>query len=225
MHKKAHADQSKPQGGGAGALFRLFMHNPAITAAGGYTCGRVQEVADLLDFPDRRSMQVLTSTGTTHGTVLFPLRSYAGRNHQGAGKHHAKITKMIAGNVADGQFARQHGSEHPARPTPAFHPFGIVPLNGSVARQKELEDYERERDGFDIGKVVRGTYNGSFPHDGSSPNDFCVPEEGTQKQWVCMRHMVRNASTLRAIGAPTVEGFKLDLKAAYTQLFHQLTQR
>jgi hypothetical protein len=30
MHKKAYADQSKPQGGGAGALFRLFMHNPAI---------------------------------------------------------------------------------------------------------------------------------------------------------------------------------------------------
>jgi hypothetical protein len=30
VHKKAHADQSKPQGGGAGALFRLFMHNPAI---------------------------------------------------------------------------------------------------------------------------------------------------------------------------------------------------
>jgi hypothetical protein len=37
--------------------------------------------------------------------------------------------------------------------------------------------------------------------------------------------MVRNANILRAIGAPTVEGFKLDLKAAYTQLFHQLTQR
>jgi hypothetical protein len=196
-----------------------------VTAAGGHTCKRVQEVAGLLDFPDRRSTQVLTSTGTTHGTVQFPLRSHAGRNHQGAGKHHAKITKMIAGNVPDGQFASQHGSDHPARPIPAFHPFGIAPLNGSVARQKELEDYEKERDGFDIGKVVRGTYNGSFPHDGSSPNDLCIPEEGTQKEWACMRHMVRNASILRAIGAPTVEGFKLDLKAAYTQLFHQLTQR
>jgi hypothetical protein len=37
--------------------------------------------------------------------------------------------------------------------------------------------------------------------------------------------MVHNAGILRAIGAPTVQGFKLDLKAAYTQLFHQLTQR
>ena len=196
-----------------------------VRAAGGYTCERVQEVADILDFPDRRSTQVLTETGTTHGTVMFPLRSYAGRNHQGAGRNHATITEMIAGNVSAGQFATMRGASHPASKTPAFHPFGIVPLNGSVARQKELEDYEQERDGFDIRKVVRGTYNGSFPHDGTSPNDFCCPEEGTQKPWVCMRNMVHNASVLKAIGAPTVEGFKLDLKAAYTQLFHQITQR
>lgn len=195
-----------------------------VMEAGGYTSSKVREVADILAFPDRRSTQVLTDTGTTHGTVGFPFTSYAGRNHQGSGAHHRKLTAMMTSKVEEEHFAAVKGN-HPASDTPLFHPFGVVPMNGSEARQKDLESYERERDGFDIAKVIRGTYNGSFPHDGSSPNDHCCPEEGTQKPWVATKHVVRNANVLRAIGAPTVKGFKLDLKAAYTQLFHQITQR
>ena len=148
-----------------------------VLEAGGYTSSRVREVADILAFPDRRSTQVLTDTGTTHGTVNFPFTSYAGRNHQGSGAHHRKLTAMMKSKVEEDHFAAVEG-KHPANDTPLFHPFGVVPMNGSVARQKDLESYERERDGVDIAKVIRGTYNGSFPHDGSSPNDHCLPGGG-----------------------------------------------
>ena len=100
-----------------------------------------------------------------------------------------------------------------------------MPMGGAVQRQKELEAHETERDGGAIDKNVRGTCNGSFPHDGSSPNDHCNPDAETQKPWVTVRNVVRGAAIVNSIGAPATKFFELDLKAAYTQLLHQATQR
>ena len=165
----------------------------------------------------------------------MPLNSHAGRNHQGAGRHHEAVTKMLVGQIEADHFASAPGGGPPTRQHPITHPFGVVPMGGSVARQKDLESYELEKIGG-IGKQVRGTYNGSFPHDDTSPNAHCepTPEEeprldhwkpSDNKTWVTLRAVVRGAAILRNIGAPTVKSFKIDLKAAYTQMIHQTTQR
>jgi hypothetical protein len=98
-------------------------------------------------------------------------------------------------------------------------------MGGTVQRQKELGAYETERGGGATDKNARGTYNGSFPHDGSSPNDHCNPDPDTQKPWVTVRNVVRGAAIVKSIGAPATKFFKIDLKAAHTQLTHQATQR
>lgn len=196
-----------------------------IAAAAGFSAERLKEVAAILKFPDKRAVQMAAETGATHGTKDFPLTSYAGRNHQGSGVHHAIVTQMMTGKVRDSHFEIQDGETEPWLEHPNCHPFGVVPMGGTVQRQKELEAYETERDGGAIDKNVRGTYNGSFPHDGSSPNDHCNPDPDTQKPWVTVRNVVRGAAILNSIGAPAVKFFKLDLKAAYTQLLHQVTQR
>jgi hypothetical protein len=198
-----------------------------IQEAGGFSAQRLVEIARTLDFPDKRAVQMVVSTGASHGTKAFPLNSYAGRNHQGPGVHHSIVTKMMAGKVKDGHFVLSAGRACSWKDVPITHPhpFGVVPMGGTVQRQKELEAYEIERDGGDIDKNVRGTYNGSFPLDGTSPNGHCEPEPGTQKPWVSMRPVARGAAIVRSIGAPAAKMFKLDLKAAYTQLLHQVSQR
>ena len=196
-----------------------------IQDAGGYSAQRLLEIATTLAFPDKRAVQMVVSTGASHGTKAFPLNSYAGRNHQGSGVHHSIVTKMMAGKVKDDHFVVSAGRDYPWANVPITHPFGVVPMGGTVQRQKELEAHEIERDGGDIDKNVRGTYNGSFPLDGTSPNDHCEPAHGTQKPWVSMRPVVRGAAIVRSIGAPAAKMFKLDLKAAYTQLLHQVSQR
>ena len=198
-----------------------------IDAAEGYSTEQIQKIAEAVDFPDRRAVQMLTTTGATHGTVDFPLESYAGRNHQGSAVHHAIVTKMMAQKERDGHFEGpvQKANGSAAATHPLYHPFGVVPMGGTVQRQKDLEAYEMERDGQDVPKNVRGTYNGSFPHDGTSPNDHCDQDPETSKPWVTMPRVVQGVNILRNIGAPTVKAFKLDLKAAYTQLFHQSSQR
>jgi hypothetical protein len=188
-----------------------------IREAGGFSAQRLIEIARILEFPDKRAVQMVAVTGASHATKDFPLNSHAGRNHQGPGAHHSIVTKMMAGKVRDKHFV--------VTAVPITHPFGVVPMGGTVQRQKELEAYEIERDGGDIDKNVRGTYNGSFPLDGTSPNDHCKPEEHTQKPWVSMRPVVRGAAIVRSIGAPAAKMFKLDLKAACTQLPHQVSQR
>ena len=198
-----------------------------IDTAEGYSTEQIRRIAEAVGFPDRRAVQMLTMTGATHGTVGFPLDSYAGRNHQGSALHHAIVTKMMAQKERDGHF---EGPVHDtnggaAAAHPLYHPFGVVPMGGTVQRQKDLEAYEMERDGRDVPKNVRGTYNGSFPHDGTSPNDHCDQDPATSKPWVTMPRVVQGVNILRNIGAPTVKAFKLDLKAAYTQLFHQSSQR
>jgi hypothetical protein len=196
-----------------------------IRKAGGFTAAKVGEIAETLGFADQRAIQMLTETGSSHGTKGFPLVSYAGRNHQGAGRHHAIVTKMMRSKVAEGHFAGSDEDDGPGKDRPDTIPFGVVPMGGTVQRQKDVERYEAERGGGAIAKNVRGTYNGSFPHDGTSPNDHCEPDEGTTRPWVTLRNVVLGACILKSIGAAEVKFFKLDLKAAYTQLIHQQTQR
>ena len=196
-----------------------------IEQAGGFVAARVQEIAAEVGFRDKRAIQMLTETGSSHGTKRFPLTSYAGRNHQGAGRHHAIVTKMMKSKVAEEHFEVATGDDGPAKQRPDTIPFGVVPMGGTVQRQKDKERYEIERHGGEIAKNVRGTYNGSFPHDGTSPNDSCEPDEGTARPWVTLRNVVLGACILKSIGATSVQFFKLDLKAAYTQLIHQKSQR
>jgi hypothetical protein len=60
-----------------------------IKQAGGFVADRVQEIAAEVGFRDKRAIQMLTETGSSHGTKRFPLTSYAGRNHQGPGSWQA----------------------------------------------------------------------------------------------------------------------------------------
>jgi hypothetical protein len=189
-----------------------------IQDAGGFSAQRLVEIATTLEFPDKRAAQMVASTGASHGTKAFPLNSYAGRNHQGSGVHHSIVTKMMAEKVKGGHFVLSAGRDCPWTDAPITHPCGVVPMGGTVQRQKELEACEIERDGGDIDKHVRGTYNGSFPLDGTSPNGHCEPEPGTQKPWASIRPVVRGAAIVRSTGAPAAKMFKLDLKAAYAQL-------
>jgi hypothetical protein len=119
-----------------------------IREAGGFSARRLVEIATTLDFPDKRAIQMVASSGASHGTKLFPLNSYAGRNHQGSGVHHSIVTKMMAGKVRDDHFVLPAGQDCPWTDVPITHPFGVVPMGGTVQRQKELEAYEVERDGW-----------------------------------------------------------------------------
>ena len=127
-----------------------------IAEAGGFVAKKVLEIARLLKFPDKRATQMLTETGATHGTKKFPLTSYAGRNHQGASTHHAIVTKMIQGNVKDAHFTMATGDEGPGKERPNTVPFAVVPIGGTVQRQKDEERYILERDGGDVDMNVRG---------------------------------------------------------------------
>jgi hypothetical protein len=126
------------------------------------------------------------------------------------------VTKMMAQKERDGHFEGpvQVDSGSAAATHPLHHLFGVVPVGGTAQRQKDLEAHETERDGGDVPKNVRGTHDGSFPHDGTSPNDHCNQGPETSKPWVTMPRVVQGVNILRNIGAPKVKAFKLDLKAA-----------
>lgn len=97
-----------------------------IAAAAGFSAGRLKEVAATLLFPDRRAVQMAADTGATHGTKDFPLTSYAGRNHQGSGVHHAIVTKIMTGKAHDSHFEMPEGEAEPWMEHPNCHPFGVV---------------------------------------------------------------------------------------------------
>ena len=177
----------------------------------GYNISNVLEAARLIDFQDERSLQMLTEMGSTHGTEGFPLHCYAARNHQGAAARTTEMTDMVQGKEkANHLVVWPSGSVY--MDIPWRLPFGIVPVNGNVQYPGEV--YEK----------VRGVWDGSSPHDGSSPNDACelYPEENPP--WVTIHHVVQGMCVLLSIGVP-VQFWKLDCKAAYCQLIHQVTQR
>ena len=118
---------------------------------------------------------------------------------------------MVMGKIKAGHLVEYHtGSAFCS--VPARIPFGVVPLNGNVQYPGQV--YEK----------VRGVWDGSSPHDGSSPNAHCTlyPEENPP--WISIHGVVQSFCVLLSIGV-AVEFWKLDCKAAFCQLLHQVTQR
>jgi hypothetical protein len=77
---------------------------------------------------------------------------------------------MMEEKVKEGHFASD--KEGAFSKWPKVLPFGVVPVNGTVQRPKEPEMRKLLR-GLPHQDNVRGTWDGSSPHDGTSPNDFC----------------------------------------------------
>jgi len=85
-------------------------------------------------------------------------------------------------------------------PTPTTISFGIVPVNGTVQKPKEAEMMKKFM-GNPYKENVRGTWDGSSPHDGRSPNDACdlVPE--LNAKWVTIDDITHSMCVLMATGA------------------------
>ena len=186
-----------------------------------YNIPNILAAAKLLDFKDHEAIGWLTTWGNTHNTHDFPLNSYASRNHQGAAQQIEAITIMMKEKVSEGHFSL--GQQGYWTPTPLTLPFGIVPVNGTVQKPKEAE-MMKKLNGNPYKENVRGTWDGSSPHDGRSPNDACdlVPE--LNAKWVTIDDITQSLCVLMATGTK-VEIFKIDLRRAYTQLVVMLTQR
>ena len=181
----------------------------------------IQEVADLLGFLDQRVIQMLIETGMTHGTEGFPMTSQFYPNSQGASQNHDDVTPMILDKINKNHFAMGPTGKC-LMTTPDTTPAIQVPLNGNVAKPKERE-YYREQAGEDFKWNVRGTFNGSSPHDGESPNDYCPLSPELNKPWTTIAHAVWALSILDTAGSP-IQMWKTDFKPSYMQCAHQLTQ-
>ena len=105
---------------------------------------------------------------------------------------------------------------------PKVIPFGVIPVNGTVGRPKEPE-MRKLLMGLPHQDNVRGTWDGSSPHDGSSPNDYCELYPELSPPWVTARNIVQSFCVLLSVGNP-VKFWKVDLRRAYTQMFMQITQ-
>jgi len=181
-----------------------------------YNIQNVNKAAQTIGFKDIEALKWLTKWGTTHNTHDFPLCSYASRNHQGAALQIEAITMMFKEKVAEGHFVESTQGLWTI-------PFGIVPVNGTVQKPKEAEMLKKLH-GNPYKENVRGTWDGSSPHDGRSPNDACdlVPE--LNAKWVTAEDITQTLCVLMATNT-TVEIFKLDLRRAYTQMIMMNTQR
>ena len=192
-----------------------------VASEANYKIPNILQAATTLGFKDKEAIGWLTTWGTSHNTHDFPLCSYASRNHQGAAAQVEAITLMIKEKVNEGHFGKD--TTECWTPTPTTIPFGIVPVNGTVQKPKEAEMMKKLM-GNPYKENVRGTWDGSSPHDGRSPNDACelIPE--LNAKWVTIDDITQSMCVLMATGA-TVEIFKLDLRRAYTQLVVMNTQR
>ena len=65
----------------------------------GFSWRHVEEAARVVGFKDQRILQMMTSTGATHGTTNFPMTSHFYPNHQGSAKHFDLVTPMIIDKV------------------------------------------------------------------------------------------------------------------------------
>ena len=186
-----------------------------------YNIKNIRTAATQVGFKDIEALEWLTKWGTTHNTHNFPLCSYASRNHQGAALQIEAITMMIKEKVNEGHFVESNQGLWST--TPITLPFGIVPVNGTVQKPKEAEMLKKLH-GNPYKENVRGTWDGSSPHDGRSPNDACdlIPE--LNAKWVTIEDITQSMCVLMATRT-TVEIFKLDLRRAYTQMVMMNTQR
>ena len=169
----------------------------------------ISEAAKQLAFQDKRSIQMITDTGVTHGTANFPLTSYASRNHQGAAKFPGHITSLIKTKIKEKHMVRVSDAHNDGIGT---IPFLVVPMNGTEQKLKP-EMYEAQQHGLPWDPNVRPTYDGSSPHDGGSPNEHCTLWEDENKEWVSIRYVINDVRILMCTGAE-IMGFKIDLRKA-----------
>ena len=188
----------------------------SVSTAVKFNAAHVRRAADEVHFKDRRILQQLLDTGVTHGTSHFPLASCAGCNHQGAALHHDAVSKMIREKEDEG-----HWVSGPT-PTPSWIPFWVIPVNGSEARPSD-DQIENWLQDLPYTKKVRGTWNGSYPHDDTDINSHCYIEADLNPPWTTMADVTDAACVLLSTECP-VQCFKLDLRRAYTQMHHQATQ-
>ena len=176
----------------------------------------VEYAAMVIGFKDQRGFQQLCETGATHETTGFPWDSFACRNHQGGAEHHAAVAKMFIEKTVE-----EHWVSGPSE-APRRVPFAVLSCNGSEARPADDQlPLMLQDEPYD--KKVRGTWDGSCPHDGSDPNSHCFLLPELNPPWVTIKEVVEGCCVLKSIGVPVVF-FKLDLRRAYTQLFQQTTQ-
>jgi hypothetical protein len=177
----------------------------------GYHWKNVEKAARLIGFRDGHGLQMTCVYGSSHGTSGFSLTSYAARNHQGAAAKPAEITAMVKGKV-EAKHLTDFGNQLVFSSHPLCLPFGVLPVNWNV--QYPGEPYEK----------TRGVWYGSSPHDGSSPNAHCELPAEENPPWVTMWNVVQGFCVLLSIGVQ-LKFWKFDLKAAYCQMLHQVTQR
>ena len=192
-----------------------------VTLEASYNREHIKTAAQVVGFKDEHALQMLVEWGATMGTKLFPWCSYASRNHQGASEQPQAITDMFKEKVEMGHFLQW--TEDIWATTPQCLPFGVVPVNGTVQRPKEPEMWKKLK-GQPYEENIRGTWDGSSPHDGNSPNEFCDLLPDLNPKWVTATDIVQSLCVLLSIGVE-VEMFKIDLKRAYTQLIMSATQR
>ena len=196
------------------------MKRRKITGDVHYNVPNILKVAEIVGFKDARGLQMLTTWGATQGTELFPLASYGARNHQGAATQTKALTDMMKEKVKEGHFACD--GEGAFSKWPKTLPVGIIPVNGTVGRPKEPE-MRKLLQGLPHQDNVRGTWDGSSPHDGTSPNESCELYPHLNPPWVTARNIVQSFCVLMSVGTP-VKFWKLDLRRAYTQMCIQITQ-
>jgi hypothetical protein len=200
----------------------------SIAARVGFSVENVKAAADLVQFQDLHMLQMITDTGVTHGTTGFPLACHFYPNHQGAARHLDEVSTMIREKVAERHFSAVPGAEDTnlARQVCSERPLTIpcmqIPMNGTEQKLKPEEFFLRES-GCDFKPNVRGTMNGSSPHDGQSPNGHCELLESLNMPWVTITHVVDTISVLSTAGSPLYL-FKVDMRRAYQQLFMQESQ-
>jgi hypothetical protein len=194
-----------------------------ITNRLAFNVENVGKACDILQFPDKRAVQMLLHTGGSHGTTNFPLDCYGSRNHQGAASFPATVSKLIKSKIEAGHMSISDGCS--ASPHPLSIPFGVLPLNGSEANLKEDQFYNR-RDGMDWEPNVRPTFDGSSPHSEGIPRSInahtiLLPEENMP--WSTIDHVEHALRVLLSIGCE-IRAWKVDLEASYFQIAHQETQ-
>jgi hypothetical protein len=194
----------------------------------GFNAQNVKAAAELVGFRDRRVLQMITDTGVTHGTEGFPFACHLYPNHQGAARHLDEVSTMIKEKVAERHFAAVPGAadtdkaKHVCMSRPLTLPCMQVPMNGTEQKLKAAEFFLQES-GMDYKPNVRGTMNGSSPHNGQSPNDQCELLERLNLPWVTVTHVVDTVSVLSTVGSP-MSMFKVDMRRAYQQLLMQVSQ-
>ena len=200
----------------------------SIAARVGFSVANVKAAAELVHFRDLRVLQMLTETGVTHGTTAFPLACHFYPNHQGSARHLDEVSSMIREKVAERHFAAVPGAEDTNLPRyvcasrPMTIPCMQIPMNGTEQKLKPAEFFLRES-GCDFKPNVRGTMNGSSPHNGESPNDHCELLEELNMPWVTITHVVDTLTVLSTTDSPLYL-FKIDMRRAYQQLFMQESQ-